>query len=130
MICTGGGGIPVVRRQDGSLVGIEAVIDKDRASALLAEELGADALLLLTDVEAVHRDWGTPQATPIRTASPEEIAQLDLPVGSMGPKVEAASRFVRAGGAMAGIGRLADAAKILERASGTVIVGGDGGERS
>lgn len=130
VICTGGGGIPVVRRQDGSLVGIEAVIDKDRASALLAEELGADALLLLTDVEAVHRDWGTPQATPIRTASPEEIAQLDLPVGSMGPKVEAASRFVRAGGAMAGIGRLADAAKILERASGTVIVGGDGGERS
>ncbi|MCP3055697.1 carbamate kinase [Aurantimonas marianensis] len=130
VICTGGGGIPVVRRQNGSLVGIEAVIDKDRASALLAEELGADALLLLTDVEAVHRDWGTPQATPIRTASPEEIAQLDLPVGSMGPKVEAASRFVRTGGAMAGIGRLADAAKILERASGTVIVGGDGGERS
>ncbi len=130
VICTGGGGIPVVRREDGSLVGVEAVIDKDRASALLAERLGADALLLLTDVDAVYRGWGTPHAAPVRTASPDEIEQLDLPVGSMGPKVEAASRFIRVGGAMAGIGRLADAAKILERASGTVITGQDGGDRS
>ena len=130
VICTGGGGIPVIRREDGSLMGVEAVVDKDRASALLAEELGADALLLLTDVEAVYRDWGTPQAAAVRTASPDEIERLDLPAGSMGPKVEAAGRFVRAGGTMAGIGRLADAAKILERASGTVITGQDGGDRS
>jgi carbamate kinase len=128
VICTGGGGIPVIRREDGSLVGVEAVIDKDRASGLLAERLSADALLLLTDVDAVYRGWGTPQTTPVRTVSPDEIEQLDLPVGSMGSKVEAASRFVRASGAMAGIGLLADASKILERASGTVIAGRDGGD--
>ena len=123
VICAGGGGIPVVKLEDGSLVGVEAVIDKDRASGLLAEQLKADALLLLTDVDAVYRQWGTPQASPVQAISPDETEQLDLPVGSMGPKVEAASRFVQAGGAVAGIGLLADAAKILDGTAGTLFLG-------
>jgi carbamate kinase len=120
-ICVGGGGIPVVKRRDGALVGIEAVIDKDRASALLATELGADVLLMLTDVDAVYRGWGKPGAEPIRCMAPGQAAALDLPEGSMGPKVGSACRFVLAGGAMAGIGALADAAAILRREAGTVI---------
>jgi carbamate kinase len=121
VICTGGGGIPVAKRHDGTLVGVEAVIDKDRASALLATELGADALLMLTDVDALYRGWGGPDAEPIRRITPGEAAALDLPGGSMGPKVDSACRFVRAGGTMAGIGALADAAAILRREAGTVI---------
>jgi len=128
VICAGGGGIPVAKLENGSLVGVEAVIDKDRASGLLAEQLKADALLLLTDVDAVYRQWGTPQASPVHAVSPDEIEQLNLPVGSMGPKVEAASRFVQAGGAVAGIGLLADAAKILDGATGTLFLGRRGGD--
>ena len=124
VICVGGGGIPVVKRRDGALVGIEAVIDKDRASALLATELGADALLMLTDVDAVYRGWGGPDAEPIRSMAPGEAAALELPEGSMGPKVGSACRFVLAGGTMAGIGALADAAAILRREAGTVICAG------
>src|SRR4029079_986744 len=90
VVCVGGGGIPVVVERDGRLRGVEAVIDKDRAAALLACRLGADALLLLTDVSAVQRDYGTPQATPIAAATAEELLTLGLPAGSMGPKVEAA----------------------------------------
>jgi carbamate kinase len=124
VICTGGGGIPVAKRRDGALVGVEAVIDKDRASAFLATELGADALLMLTDVDAVYRGWGGPDAEPIRRMAPGEAAALDLPEGSMGPKVESACRFVLAGGAMAGIGALADTVAILRREAGTVICAG------
>jgi carbamate kinase len=121
VICAGGGGIPVAKRRDGALVGVEAVIDKDRASALLATRIGADALLMLTDVDAVYRGWGGPGAEPIRRITPGEASALDLPEGSMGPKVESACRFVLAGGEMAGIGALADAAAILRREAGTVI---------
>jgi carbamate kinase len=120
-ICTGGGGIPVVRDATGGLVGVEAVIDKDLAAALLARELGADALLLLTDVDAVYEGWGTAAARAIRHTTVDELRALPLPAGSMGPKVEAACRFVEAGGAIAGIGALADASAILGGDAGTVV---------
>ena len=121
VICAGGGGIPVIVRFDGGLVGIEAVIDKDRASALLARQLGAEALLLLTDVAAVYTDWDTPRARPIRCASPDALASFDFAVGSMGPKVEAACDFATATGGFAGIGRLEDAAAILKRCAGSIV---------
>jgi carbamate kinase len=121
VICMGGGGIPVAKRQDGALVGVEAVIDKDRASALLATAVCADALLMLTDVDAVYSGWGDPGAEPIRYITPGEAEILDLPAGSMGPKMQSACRFVRAGGAMAGIGSLHDAAAILRREAGTIV---------
>ena len=121
VICAGGGGIPVIVRPDGGLVGIEAVIDKDWASALLARQLGAEALLLLTDVAAVCTDWNTPRARPIRRASPDALASFDFAVGSIGPKVEAACDFATATGGVAGIGRLEDAVAILEQSSGTIV---------
>jgi len=121
VICGGGGGIPVLRRDDGSLIGIEAVIDKDAASALLARQLGADALLLLTDVDAVYRDFGTYQQTRIAALTPEEAGALNLPDGSMGPKMTAASQFATQGG-LAGIGRLDQATDILEGRAGTRVL--------
>ena len=120
-ICVGGGGIPVVVDAHGAISGVEAVIDKDRAAALLAQGLAADALLLLTDVDAVYRAWGTPEAAPIRQVSPEELATLSFAPGSMAPKVEAACRFVLGGGRLAGIGRLQDAAAILAGRAGTCV---------
>jgi len=121
VICAGGGGIPVLRRDDGSMVGVEAVIDKDAASALLAHQLGADALLLLTDVDALYRDFGKDTAAPIPELTLEEARNLDLPAGSMGPKIAAAADFAESGG-VSGIGRLADALAILERRAGTCVV--------
>ena len=120
IICTGGGGIPVMRLPDGSLTGVEAVIDKDAASALLAERLGADALLLLTDVDAVYRDFGTRDARPIARLTPQEARRLALPPGSMGPKMAAAADFAAAGG-LSGIGRLEDALALLEGTAGTQV---------
>ncbi len=120
VICTGGGGIPVVRREDGSLVGVEAVIDKDAASALLARQLGADALLMLTDVDGVYRDYGTAEAKRIDRLSTTEAGALTLPEGSMAPKVQAACDFAESGG-IAGIGRLRDALSVLEGRGGTQI---------
>lgn len=122
VICAGGGGIPVLRLNDGSIIGVEAVIDKDAASALLARQLGADALLLLTDVDAIYRDFGTDTAEPIHKLTIAEAEQLDLPAGSMGPKLAAAGNFAESGG-ISGIGRLEDAVAILERRAGTCIVG-------
>ncbi len=121
VVCSGGGGIPVVVSRDGGVRGIEAVIDKDRTAALLAETLEADALLLLTDVAAVFAQWGGPAARGIAEASPEALRGFDFAPGSMGPKVEAACRFVERTGRVAGIGALKDAAAILDRAAGTVI---------
>jgi carbamate kinase len=120
VICTGGGGIPVLRRADGSLTGIEAVIDKDAASALLARQLQADALLLLTDVGAVYRNFGTADQTRIATLTPEDARALDMPAGSMGPKLAAAAEFADTGG-LAGIGRLDQATEILENRAGTRV---------
>ncbi|MCU1369792.1 MAG: carbamate kinase [Ilumatobacteraceae bacterium] len=120
-ICAGGGGIPVVPDGSGGLRGIEAVIDKDLASSLIATELGADALLLLTDVDAVHEGWGSSAERPIGATTAAELRSLDLPAGSMGPKVEAICRFAEGGGAVSAIGALAEATEVLAGAAGTSI---------
>jgi carbamate kinase len=120
VVCAGGGGIPVVR-DDGILRGVEAVIDKDLAAELLARSLAADVLLMLTDVEAVISDWGTPDARPIGRTTPAELRALEFASGSMGPKVEAACRFVEATGGRAAIGALEDAGAILAGEAGTIV---------
>lgn len=120
VICTGGGGIPVIRHANGSLIGIEAVVDKDASTALLARALKADALLLLTDVNAVYRDFGKPNAARIAQITPEDAADIDAPEGSMAPKLRAAAEFA-SGGGIAAIGRLADAEQLLQGAAGTLI---------
>ncbi len=121
VICGGGGGIPVTIDRGGAIRGIEAVIDKDRTSALLAAELGADALLLLTDVTAVYLEWGTAEQQRIFTASPAALQRHIFAAGSMAPKIQAACEFVRKTGRPAGIGALEDAAAILRGEAGTTI---------
>ena len=121
VVCAGGGGIPVVVDDAGALRGVEAVIDKDLAAELLARSLEADFLLMLTDVEAVMRDWDTDGATPIRATTPSELRALSFANGSMGPKVEAACRFVEATGGTAGIGSLEDAVRIVAGEAGTTV---------
>ena len=121
VICAGGGGIPTMYRKDGSLIGVEAVIDKDFASSLLARELEADVFLMLTDVDAVHEDWDKPDTRRIRRISTQAIRKFSFASGSMGPKVEAACEFVDATGAIAGIGKLSDASRILDGEVGTII---------
>lgn len=121
VICAGGGWIPVVRCTDGGLVGVEGVIDKDFASALLARALKADVFLMLTDVDAVYCDWSTAGARAIRRAAPQAMRSFGFARGSMGPKVEAACEFVEQTGAMAGIGRLHEALAILRGEAGTLI---------
>ncbi|HTS73633.1 MAG TPA: carbamate kinase [Gaiellaceae bacterium] len=120
VICVGGGGIPVVKG-DGGLRGVEAVIDKDLASALLAVKLGARFLLLLTDVDAVVRGWGTPQAAKIGHTTPKELRSMHFEQGSMAPKVEAACRFVEATGGTAAIGSLDDAGALVLGTAGTQV---------
>ena len=119
VVCAGGGGIPVVRSDDG-LSGVEAVIDKDLTAALLACELGADVLLILTDVPYVESGWGTDEATPIRETTAEDLRRLGFASGSMGPKVEAACRFAEWGG-RAAIGLLSEAARLVDGDAGTQI---------
>jgi carbamate kinase len=121
VICAGGGGIPVVITAAGGIRGVEGVIDKDLAAALLAQELGADALLLLTDVDAVYDNWGTAQAEPFRQTTPQKLRQYQFAPGSMAPKIEAACRFVEATGGMAAIGCLQDALEMLEGKRGTIV---------
>ena len=121
VICAGGGGIPIVKRDDGSLVGVEAVIDKDLASSLLARELKADVLIMLTGVDAVYKAWSEPEARAIHRISPRAIRQFTFAPGSMAPKVEAACEFVEQTGGIAGIGQLKDATRILTGKAGTVI---------
>jgi carbamate kinase len=121
VVCAGGGGIPVVRDASGQFHGLEAVIDKDRTAALLARLVGADALLLLTDVSAVEIDYGRPAARPIGHTTVTELRNLCFPAGSMGPKVEAACEFVERTGKPAAIGRLDEAEALLQGKSGTVI---------
>ncbi|WP_380156278.1 carbamate kinase [Kineococcus sp. R86509] len=120
-ICAGGGGAPVVRGTDGQVRGVEAVVDKDYVAAFLALAVNADRLLLLTDVAAVQRDYGTPTAEPIDRLDVSEVVALRLPAGSMGPKVEACRRFVQATGRPASIGALTDAGAVLSGAAGTKI---------
>lgn len=121
-ICTGGGGAPVIANDLDELRGIDAVVDKDLTAALLARDLHADALLLLTDVPAVQRDFGTPHAAPIDRITVDELAAMSFPAGSMGPKIEACRRFVRAGGGRAAIGALGDAAAVLAGTAGTTVL--------
>ncbi|MBV7415843.1 carbamate kinase [Aeromonas encheleia] len=121
IICTGGGGIPVT--WDGlRLTGIEAVIDKDMSAAYLAKQIKADALLILTDADAVYLDWGKPTQHPLRVTSPAELAGVQFDAGSMGPKIEASCEFVKATGGMVGIGSLEDGLAILRGEAGTNIV--------
>lgn len=124
VICTGGGGIPTVYLPDGTrtLVGIEAVIDKDLAAELLAREIGADLLVMATDAEGVYLDWGTPGQRLLTTVTPTELERHEFAAGSMGPKVEAAIRFVRATGNRAAIGRLEDITEIVAGHAGTSVV--------
>ncbi len=121
VICVGGGGIPVIRRADGSEIGVEAVVDKDRASALLARLIGADGLVMLTDVSAVELDFGTPNARAIRRATPAMLAEYNFPAGSMGPKIEAACSFVGETGGFAAIGALEEIGQILKEEAGTRV---------
>lgn len=121
VICVGGGGIPVVETTYGTLTGIEAVIDKDHASALLAITLDADRLLLLTDIDAVYRDWGGPAPQAIGAVTPDDLDPSEFAAGSMRPKIEAAISFVDKTGRPAAIGRLEDAAAMLEGGAGTAI---------
>jgi carbamate kinase len=121
VICAGGGGIPVVRGDDGRIRGAEAVIDKDLGAALLARQLDADALMLLTDVDGVEVGFGTPDSTLIRHATPSGLRAGSFPAGSMGPKVDAACRFVEATGRRAMIGRLQDAVELLQGSRGTTV---------
>ena len=121
VICSGGGGIPVCRGPDGLLHGVEAVIDKDLTAVLLARTIGADALLLLTDVANVETGFGTDHARPIFHTTPDALRTEQFPAGSMGPKVDAACRFVEATGHRAFIGRLDDAIGLLHGTSGTVV---------
>ncbi len=128
VVCAGGGGVPVIRNEDGHLEGVEAVVDKDLTASVLAQALDADVLMILTDVPHVLRGFGTDDAEPILRATPAAIRREDLPAGSMGPKVEAACRFVELTGDMAAIGRLDDAQTIIEGKAGTIITpGGDYG---
>jgi acetylglutamate kinase len=121
VICAGGGGIPTMYDEQQRLHGVEAVIDKDLASALLAEELEADLLVIATDVDGVYLDWGTPTQRRLGAVTPAEIVDLDLPAGSMGPKVQAAVRFVEHTGGRAAIGSLADIDQIVAGTAGTQV---------
>lgn len=120
IVCAGGGGIPVAPDAQGRLDGVEAVVDKDLCAALLARQLDAEGLLLLTDVEAVYRDWPE-RRVPLSGVTTAELRALDFDPGSMGPKVEAACRFVESGGAWAGIGALAAAQALAAGSAGTRI---------
>lgn len=126
VIAGGGGGIPVMRRPDGSLTGVEAVIDKDRTSAILAREVGAEVFVILTNVDRVEKDYGTDRAAPIDRMTPKEARQLmaegQFPAGSMGPKVEAALDIVEKSGRSALICSVRVLADALRGHGGTWLV--------
>lgn len=121
VICAGGGGIPVIRRDDGSLSGVEGVIDKDYASALLASQLDADMLLLLTDVDAVYENFGTPEQRKIDRIDSKGFDAEAYPAGSMRPKITAAIQFATLSHRPAAIGRLEEALSILAGKAGTMV---------
>lgn len=121
VICAGGGGIPVALDDGGGVRGVEAVIDKDRSAALLARDLAADALLLLTDVPVVYANWDSSEARAIRRISPRLVHDFEFAARSMRPKVEAASWFASETGRSAYIGALTDTVAILGGGSGTEV---------
>ncbi len=120
VIAGGGGGVPVMAMENGYR-GIEAVIDKDLCSSLMARELGADCLVIATDVKAVFVDWGTPNAKAIRMAHPDALKALGFAAGSMGPKVEAVCDFAKRTGKCAVIGALEDIEAIVDGQAGTTV---------
>jgi len=126
VICAGGGGIPTTYSSEPAvpgrtLDGVEAVIDKDMASALLAVDVDADVLVIVTDVDAAYLDWGTPNQRPIRRATPAALAEAGFAEGSMGPKIQAACTFVEQTGRIAVIGSIADTQALVNGESGTVV---------
>ncbi len=121
VICGGGGGIPVVRKADGRVSGVEAVVDKDLTAALLAQRLNADRLLILTDVDGVYRNWGEPDEQRLERVTTNALDDMRFAPGSMGPKVDAASNFAKATGNPALIGSLQDADQIFAGTKGTWI---------
>lgn len=124
VVCAGGGGIPTMFDEHADLRGVEAVVDKDATSAMLAADLGADLLVIATDVDGVYVDWGTPGQRRLDRTTPDELAALGLAEGSMGPKVEAAARFVRDTGRRASIGSLEDLAALVAGEAGTRVEAG------
>ncbi len=124
VICAGGGGIPTMYDQAKHrwLTGVEAVIDKDLASELLAREVGADLFVIATDVDAVYLDWGKPEQRKLGTVTPAELRSYNFPAGSMGPKVDAAAQFVERTGKRAAIGSLAEIGEIVAGTAGTNVV--------
>jgi carbamate kinase len=123
IICAGGGGIPTMyeRGADRHLVGVEAVIDKDLASSLLARDLEADLFVMATDVEGVYADWGTPDQRRLERISPDELGAMAFAAGSMGPKVAAAVEFARATGKRAAIGSLEQIDGLVAGTAGTNV---------
>jgi carbamate kinase len=121
VICAGGGGIPVAYDDQNRLFGVEAVIDKDLASGLLADGLDAGMFIMLTDVAHVYAGFGTANPKAIRAAHPDALETLDFASGSMGPKVLGACRFVRETGNTSAIGQLSDLVKIINGEAGTLI---------
>ncbi|OOF19980.1 carbamate kinase [Salinivibrio sp. IB574] len=120
VICTGGGGIPVIQ-EGNQLKGIEAVIDKDMSAAFLARQINADALLILTDADAVYLDYGQPTQRALADTTPDDLSQYTFDAGSMGPKIDASCEFIRQGGKLVGIGALEDGLAILAGQAGTRI---------
>lgn len=121
VIASGGGGIPVIRNAEGKLEGSEAVIDKDMSASIMAAELDADALLILTDAPSIALNWGTPEQSEIKEISPEKLREYNFAKGSMGPKVDAVCRFAETGKGFGAVGRLEDALDILNGKAGTII---------
>ena len=126
VICAGGGGVPTMFAKEDSqkLVGVEAVIDKDLASELLAREIEADLYVMATDVDGVYADWGTPEQRRLEKVTVDELRAGEFAAGSMGPKVAAAIRFVERTGKRAAIGGLADIEEIVDGTAGTQVVAG------
>jgi carbamate kinase len=126
VICAGGGGVPTMYDPDAerTLIGVEAVIDKDLASELLAREVEADVFVMVTDVDGVYAGWGTPEQRRLEQTTPSELRSFDFAAGSMGPKVEAAVRFVERTGNRAAIGGLEQIVDIVEGTAGTQVVPG------
>lgn len=126
VVCAGGGGIPTAFGPDGSLHGVEAVVDKDLTASMLAAELDADLLVIATDVDGIYTFWGTPEQQLLGEVTPDRLERLDMAAGSMGPKVRAAARYVRATGRPAAVGALEDLVGLVAGTAGTRVVPGSG----
>lgn len=124
VVSAGGGGIPVCMDAAGMMSGVEAVVDKDASSSVLARSIDADVYVMATDADAIFLDWGTPKARALTTVTTTELRGYEFPAGSMGPKVDAAIRFAEATGKRAVIGRLGDLDGLLDGTRGTTVVAG------